>query len=67
MRGRLAHNIATSTFGLNVIVLYELSRHKGLPLPNANTIVQLIFPITKKSAEILHKEAKKTSQSGEIL
>ena len=59
MKGRLAHNIATSSLGLNSFVLYEFLRFKGAPLPNSNCIVQLInISSIKKSAEILHGDDK---------
>lgn len=65
MKGRVAHNLATSSFGLNALAAYEFSRYKGVPLPNANTIVQLIFPLSKKSAEVLHNDSTINNQSFE--
>lgn len=50
------HHIATSTTGLRLIAVYEFSRYKGLPLPDANTVVQSILPLKKKRASLLLKE-----------
>lgn len=63
MKGRLAHNVATSTFALNSFVVYEYLRHKGMPLPDANNIIKLILPVTRESAGVIHGDEKMAIQN----
>lgn len=50
MSKNFVHNLATSTVGLKSLAVYEFLRHKGLPLPDANTAIQIILPAKKRFA-----------------
>jgi hypothetical protein len=42
---RPIHRIGTSKIGLSTIAIYEYGRYKGIPLPDANTVIQTAVPL----------------------
>jgi hypothetical protein len=49
----LIHKVAVSSFILAALVLYEYLRYRGIPLPNAKTIMRKIMPAKNLSESIV--------------
>jgi hypothetical protein len=49
----LIHKVAVSTIILAALVLYEYLRYRGVPLPNAKTIIGKIMPAKNLSESII--------------
>lgn len=58
MSKNFVHNLATSTFGLEGLAIYEFLRHKGMPLPEANFAIEKVLPVKKRIAYLFSNERK---------